>query len=132
MKLSVPTFVPSIITGTTSTVTTFKAPPKNKEAVFDFSVAGPLVGICVSIAALVVGSQLTLVSDPATLPALPLDILRQSTLGGGIIDGIIQGSLYVPEGAPTNGIMISLHPVAIAGYINLIINALSLYPVGSK
>jgi len=131
MKLSAPTFVPSIITGTTSTVTTFKAPPKNKEAMFDFSVAGPLVGILASVGALVLGSQLTLVSDPATLPALPLEILRQSTLGGGIIDGIVQGSLYVPPGAPMAGVMISLHPVAIAGYISLVVNALSLLPVGT-
>jgi membrane-associated protease RseP (regulator of RpoE activity) len=58
--------------------------------------------------------------------------LRQSTLGGAIIDNIIQGSLYVPEGAPTAGIMISLHPIAIAGYISLVVNALSLLPIGSK
>lgn len=99
---------------------------------FDFAVAGPLAGVLASIVALVVGSQLTLTSDPATLPALPLEILRQSTLGGGIIDGIIQGSLYIPDGAPMSGIMISLHPLAMAGYISLIINALALVPVGSK
>jgi hypothetical protein len=72
------------------------------------------------------------VSDPATLPALPLDILRQSTLGGAIIDQIITGSLYVPDGAPTAGITIPLHPFAIAGYVGLIVNALALLPVGSE
>jgi membrane-associated protease RseP (regulator of RpoE activity) len=132
MDISVPTIVPSLVVGTTSTVTTFKEPPKNQEAMFDFAVAGPLTGVLASIVALVVGSQLTLTSDPATLPALPLEILRQSTLGGGIIDGIIQGSLYIPDGAPMTGIMISLHPLAMAGYISLIINALALVPVGSK
>jgi membrane-associated protease RseP (regulator of RpoE activity) len=132
MDISVPTIVPSLVVGTTSTVTTFKEPPKNSEAMFDFAVAGPLAGVLASIVALVVGSQLTLTSDPATLPALPLEILRQSTLGGGIIDGIIQGSLYIPDGAPMSGIMISLHPLAMAGYISLIINALALVPVGSK
>jgi membrane-associated protease RseP (regulator of RpoE activity) len=132
MDISVPTIVPSLVVGTTSTVTTFKEPPKNKEAMFDFAVAGPLAGVLASIVALVIGSQLTLISDPATLPALPLEILRQSTLGGGIIDGIIQGSLYIPDGAPMTGIMISLHPLAMAGYISLIINALALVPVGSK
>jgi membrane-associated protease RseP (regulator of RpoE activity) len=132
MEITVPTFVPSLITGTASTVTTFKAPPKNKEAMFDFSLAGPLAGIVASIVALTIGSQLTLTSDPATMPALPLEILRQSTLGGGIIDGIIQGSLYLPDGAPMSGILISLHPVAIAGYIGLMVNALNLVPVGSK
>ncbi|KAG7360374.1 peptidase M50 family protein [Nitzschia inconspicua] len=131
VKLTVPTFVPSLITGITSSVTTFKTLPKNKEAMFDISAAGPLAGIVASSVALAIGSKLTLISDPSILPALPLDILRQSTLGGAIIDNIIQGSLYVPEGAPTAGIMISLHPVAIAGYISLVVNALSLLPIGT-
>ena len=118
-------------------VTTFKTPPKNKEAMFDFSVAGPLIGIMASLAAVVLGSQLTLVSDPAVLPGLPLEILRQSTLGGGIIDMVLgNGALSVPEGAlgssAVAGMVIPLHPIAIAGYISLFINALSLLPIGSK
>jgi hypothetical protein len=132
VKLTVPTFVPSLITGITSAVTTFKTLPKNKNAMFDISAAGPLAGIAASAATLALGCQLTLISDPPTLPCLPLDILRQSTLGGAIIDYILQGSLYVPEGASTTGILISLHPVAIAGYISLVVNALGLLPIGSE
>eukprot|EP00529_Nitzschia_sp_RCC80_P004188 CAMPEP_0113507102 /NCGR_PEP_ID=MMETSP0014_2-20120614/36275_1 /TAXON_ID=2857 /ORGANISM="Nitzschia sp." /LENGTH=917 /DNA_ID=CAMNT_0000402667 /DNA_START=38 /DNA_END=2791 /DNA_ORIENTATION=+ /assembly_acc=CAM_ASM_000159 len=131
VKMSVPVFVPSLITGVTSTATTFKSLPKNREDMFDISASGPLFGIIASSITLAVGTKLTLVTDPSILPALPLEILRQSTLGGGIIEQIIPGSLYVPEGAPTNGIMISLHPVAIAGYISLIVNALSLLPIGT-
>lgn len=103
--------MPSLVTGTTSVVTKFKEPPRDKEAMFDFALAGPLAGIAASLVAITLGSQLTLTSDPSTLPALPLEILRQSTLGGGIIDGIIKGSLYVPDGAPMSGILISLHPL---------------------
>jgi hypothetical protein len=131
VRLSVPTFVPSLITGITSSVTTFKTLPKNKNAMFDISVAGPLAGIAASSAALALGSRLTLVSDPSTLPALPLEILRQSTLGGAIINQMIPGALYLPEGAPVSG-MVGLHPLAIAGYISLVINALNLLPIGSK
>jgi membrane-associated protease RseP (regulator of RpoE activity) len=132
MEISVPTLVPSIITGTTSTVTTFKAPPKNNAAMFDFSLAGPLAGIAASCVALFLGSQLTANADPAFLPSLPVEILRQSSLGGGIIDSILEGILYVPDGAPMDGIMISLHPLAIAGFIGLIGNALALLPIGSE
>jgi len=132
VKLSVPVFVPSLITGITSTVTTFKTLPKNKNDMFDISAAGPLAGIVVSSIALAIGAELTQVSDPATLPALPLDILRQSTLGAGIIDNVIPGSLYVPEGAPSTGITIPLHPFAVAGYVGLLVNALALLPIGSK
>ena len=90
-----------------------------------------------SLGALVIGSQLTLASDPSLLPALPLDILRQSTLGGGIIDSILGGgALNVPLGAEASqavaGMTVSLHPVAIAGYIGLILNGLALLPIGSK
>ncbi len=132
VKLSVPVFVPSLITGITSSVTTFKTLPKNKNDMFDIAASGPLAGVVVSSMALALGAKLTLISDPATLPALPLDILRQSTLGGAIIDNVITGSLYVPEGAPTAGITIPLHPFAVAGYVGLIVNALALLPVGSK
>lgn len=95
------------------------------------------MGMLASIAALVVGSQLTLVSDPAFLPALPLDILRQSTLGGGIVDAILGGgALNVPPGAEASqavaGMTVALHPVAIAGYIGLILNGLALLPIGSE
>jgi membrane-associated protease RseP (regulator of RpoE activity) len=137
MKITFPTFVPSLITGITSSVTTFKAPPPNKDALFDFSIVGPLAGLLMSVAAVVVGSQLTLISDPATLPALPLEILRQSTLGGTIINDILgNGVLTVSEGArgtqAVAGMVIPLHPMAIAGYVSLFVNALALLPIGSK
>ena len=137
IKTSVPVFVPSIITGITSTVTTFKEPVKNKTAMFDFSVSGPLAGMLASCFALVVGSQLSAVSDPSTFPALPLEILRQSTLGGGIIESILGNDvLSIPEGARgtalVNGMTVPLHPVALAGYFGLVVNALALLPIGSK
>lgn len=140
MNVTVPTFVPSLITGMTSTVTTFKSPPKNREAMFDFAIAGPLTGIAASIAALYLGLDFTLYSTAeasAQFPALPLEILRQSTLGGGIIESILgAGALSVPGGAEgtsaISSINISLHPVAIAGYIGLIVNALALLPIGSE
>jgi len=80
METRAPTYVPSLITGITSSVTTFKEPPKNNEAMFDYSVAGPLVGMLASLAAIVVGAQLTVTGDPSSFPSLPLEILRQSTL----------------------------------------------------
>jgi hypothetical protein len=137
IKTSPPTFVPSIITGITSSVTTFKSPPKNKTALFDFAVSGPLAGMFASLFAIALGSQITAVSDPSMYPALPLEILRQSTLGGGIIENILgYGALHVPGAAlgtaAVAGMTVPLHPVAIAGYISLIVNALALLPIGSK
>lgn len=104
---------------------------------FDFSVSGPLAGMLASCFALVVGSQLSVVTDPASFPALPLELLRQSTLGGGIIEAILGNDvLSIPEGARgtelVNGMTVPLHPVALAGYFGLVVNALALLPIGSK
>jgi hypothetical protein len=140
MNVTVPIFVPSIVTGMTSVVTTFKSPPKNKQAMFDFAVSGPLTGIAASIIAMYLGLEFTIFSTAeayAQFPALPLEILRQSTLGGGLIEFILgTGALSVPGGAEGTraiaSINIPLHPVAIAGYIGLIVNALALLPVGSE
>ena len=136
VKLSVPTWVPSIITGITSSVTSFKSLPNNKNAMFDVSVAGPLAGMIASLSAIGLGSQLTVTSDMSLFPALPLEILRQSTLGGGIIESVLgSGALSIPEGAigsmAVASMTIPLHPVAVAGYIGLVVNALCLLPIGS-
>ena len=105
---------------------------------FDFAISGPLAGMIASIATIAVGTQLTYFApDTSLFPSLPLEILRQSTLGGGIINAILgNGALSVPEAAigtaAVAGMTVPLHPVAIAGYISLVVNALNLLPVGSK
>jgi hypothetical protein len=140
IDVTLPTFVPSLASGITSSITNFKSLPKNREQLFDFAIAGPLAGIIASLLALYTGLQLTAVSDQsalATFPALPLEILRQSSLGGGVIEYVLgNGILSIPDGAvgtkAVASINIPLHPVAIAGYISLIVNALSLLPIGSK
>lgn len=139
MDITLPTFVPSIASGITSSITNLKNPPKNRTQLFDFAIAGPLVGILASLAALYTGLELTVASDTSAIamfPALPIDILRQSSLGGGLIEYVLgNGVLGIPGGAQGSqavaSINIPLHPVAIAGYVSLIVNALSLLPIGT-
>jgi hypothetical protein len=140
MDITLPTFVPSIASGITSSITNLKKPPKNRTQLFDFAIAGPLVGILASLAALYAGLEFTVASDSSAIamfPALPIDILRQSSLGGGLIEYVLgNGVLGIPGGAQGSqavaSINIPLHPVAIAGYVSLIVNALSLLPIGSE
>ena len=138
IKTSPPTFVPSLFTGLTSTVTTFRTPPKNAATMFDYAAAGPIAGIITSILAIAVGCQITSVtSDMSLFPSLPLEILRQSTLGGGVIEFVLgNGALSLPKAAigtaAVAGMTVPLHPIAIAGFIGLIINALAVLPIGSK
>lgn len=136
IKTFPPTLVPSIFTGITSSVTSLKTPPPNLNAMFDFAIVGPLTGMVASSVAIAWGSQLTRMMDATSFPALPLGILRQSTLGGGIINNIFgNGVLNVPASAlGTPGVAemtVALHPLAVAGYIGLIVNALSLLPIGT-
>lgn len=63
--------------------------------------------------------------------------LFHCTLGGGIIEYFLGGgALSVPGGTEgTSAIAsmkITLHPLAIAAYVGLIVNALSLIPIGSE
>ena len=137
IKPTFPTFVPSIITGVTSITTSFKEPPKNLQAMFDFSIAGPLFGMLGSVVAIFIGCQLSTSADPTNFPALPIEILMQSSLGGGVIESVLgPGVLNVPDAARGSqaiaAMTIRLHPVAVAGYLSLVVNALSMLPIGSK
>ena len=113
---------------------------QNRQDLLDFAVAGPLTGMVCSIILLSYGVVLTASADAATyqsFPGLPLLLLRQSSLGGGIIDIFLgNGVLNVPMSAEgTQALattLIPLHPFAVAGYFSLIVNALSMIPAGSE
>ena len=137
-EISVPTLVPSILSGITSSITTLKSSPKNRQDLLDFAVSGPLAGMICSIFVLSYGLVLTATADSVSIqsyPGLPLAVLRQSSLGGGLVDIILgNGVLNVPasaEGAQLlASTMIALHPFAIAGFLSLFVNALAMVPVG--
>lgn len=137
LNVTIPTLVPSLGFGLTGGITSLQNPPKDKQALFDFAIAGPLAGMGASIALLVIGMAATSTMDAATyssLPELPLNIIRQSSLVGGIIDSFSPGLLTVPDAAlgtkALQEINIPLHPFAIAGYFGMMVNAANLLPVG--
>jgi hypothetical protein len=137
LNVTIPTIVPSLGFGLTGGITALQNPPKDKQALFDFAIAGPLAGMGASIALLVLGMVASSSMDAATyasLPELPLNIIRQSSLVGGIIDSFSPGLLTVPDatiGAKAlQEINIPLHPLAIAGYFGMMVNSANLLPVG--
>jgi len=138
IDVTIPTLVPSILSGITNSITSLRSSPKNKQDLLDFAVAGPLAGMIGSIALLAVGLVLTTSADASayqSFPGLPLLLLRQSSLGGGLIDIFLgNGVLNVPMSAEGTqalaSALIPLHPFAVAGYFSLIVNALSMIPVG--
>lgn len=133
LELSFPTLVPSPVLGITSSITRLKSSPKDRQDLFDFAIVGPLAGMLCSAAFLFLGLALTASTDPSlykNLPALPATFLQGSTLVAGAVEQIL-GSGYLQATDPINT-LIHLHPLAIAGYAGLIVNALNLTPYGSK
>ena len=99
---------------------------------FDFAVAGPLLGTIASLVFLVHGLSLTAALDlnhVAVLPVLPIDVVRTSALGGGLVETFLgRGALILGE---SKGYL-PLHPFVIAGFVGILTNALALLPLGSK
>jgi len=130
-KIGLPTIVPSLQVGLSGFITPLKTPPKNLNALFDFAVAGPLAGIAVSILLLYTGLEKQVFMDAAaqaSLPSVPMELLRSSSLGGGIIEWLLgEGILNSPD---PNAVM-RLHPYAVGGFVGIVVNALNLLPIGN-
>ena len=127
-----PTLVPSLQIGLETSITPLLTPPKNLKSLFDFAISGPLVGLTVSLILLYVGLEQQVFMDPAAqsqLPSLPVELLRSSSLAGGLIEYLLGAGILL---APDPLSMIPLHPFAIAGFVGIITNALALLPLGSK
>ncbi|KAL9181292.1 hypothetical protein ACHAXT_010097 [Thalassiosira profunda] len=133
VKLSSPTILPSQALPYLSFQNRLKTSPKGYSDLFDIAFVGPVAGLSVSFVALLVGLQLTTTVDPSAaqvLPSLPVGFLTQSTLGGTIVDLVLGGGdgILLNQDAATQ---VPLHPVAIGGFLGMIIHALDLVPVGS-
>lgn len=133
VKLTSPTILPAQMLPYLSFQNRLKTSPKGYADLFDIAFVGPIAGLSVSFVALLVGLQLTTTVDPSTaqiLPSLPVGYLTQSTLGGTIVDLVLGGGdgILLNQDATTQ---VPLHPVAIGGFLGLIIHALDLVPVGS-
>merc|ERR1719223_740985 len=69
--------------------------------------------------------------DPASyalLPTLQVDFIKASSLGGNIINSLMDNQVLSMAGKDA----VPLHPSAIAGFCGLMINALSLLPIGQS
>lgn len=117
MKTSLPYFIPfPTFIGTMGAVIRYRGPIPNRKALFDVGIAGPLVGLLVSIAVTIIGLNLEVP------PVNPLP-----------------DSLMFEVGLPPLFVMIqkfvgstgsSLHPVAFAGWVGMFVTLLNLLPAG--
>merc|ERR1712165_641970 len=59
---------------------------------------------------------------------LPVELVRSSSLAGGLVEWLLGGGVLL---SPDPSALIRLHPLAIAGFVGLVGNALSLLPIGN-
>jgi membrane-associated protease RseP (regulator of RpoE activity) len=135
MRTTLPYFIPvppleflsaKFILGTFGAFIQMRSPVPNRKALFDVGIAGPLAGFVVTIPLLIWGlahSSVVQLSEASRLFNFESLNPRFSLLLT-LLSKLALGSQFTPEMA------IHLHPVAIAGYIGLIVTALNLMPVG--
>ncbi len=123
--VSLPYFIPmpfSII-GTMGAVIVQRAPMRNRRALFDIGIAGPLGGLIVAIPLLILGLALSSVG----LPPPGEEVIWQE--GNSLL---YLGLKYLVFGRilPSNGEDVWLHPVAFAAWAGLLVTMINLIPVG--
>ncbi|ACB49369.1 hypothetical protein cce_0017 [Crocosphaera subtropica ATCC 51142] len=126
---TLPYFIPiPFFLGTFGAFIQMKSPVPHRKALFDVGVAGPLGGFIITLPLLLWGISLSeIVPMPTAENASLLNIEaldpRFSFLFA-ILVKLVLGSSFIA------GKALHLHPLAVAGYIGLIVTALNLMPVG--
>lgn len=121
-------FPPAIFAGTLGAYTQRKTPVPHRQALFDIALSGVVTGLLVTIPILIWGlahSEIVIVETNNTNNIFNFDALdpRFSFLLA-LLAKLALGSQL------TAGMAIDLHPVAVAGYLGLLIIAVHLMPVG--
>ncbi|GCE62098.1 site-2 protease family protein [Microcystis aeruginosa] len=127
IKTTLPYFIPiPFFLGTFGAFIQMRSPVPTRKALFDVAVAGPLGGIIIAIPLMFWGlslseivpltNQSSLLNFQALNPQFSffLSIVAKLALGSNLIAGKA----------------IHLHPLAVAGYVGIIVTALNLMPVG--
>ena len=151
--VSLPFFIPfpGSPFGTMGAFIQLKQPPRNKRALLDIGLAGPIAGLIVAIPVLLIGLSLSdigqLPASPTTQPGFSLEgnsllylaikfVTKGELLPAPVTYGGVSPFLYwikyVFTGlpAPFGGRDVMLHPVAWAGWAGLLVTSLNLIPIG--
>jgi membrane-associated protease RseP (regulator of RpoE activity) len=120
--VSLPYFIPApppFLFGTLGAIIRMGSSVRDRNALFDIAVAGPLAGLAVAVPALLLGLGRSVV---AAIPP-----------GGHIVFGdslLMRALVYLSFGRIPEGMDVFIHPVALAGWVGLFVTALNLFPVG--
>jgi membrane-associated protease RseP (regulator of RpoE activity) len=127
IRTTLPYFIPiPFFLGTFGAFIQMRSPVPNRKALFDVGIAGPLAGFIVTLPLLIWG-----LANSSIVP-LPerIGILQFNALTPNFSILLATLSKLALSSQLTANTAINLHPVAVAGYIGLIVTALNLMPVG--
>ncbi|BAT52447.1 hypothetical protein NOS3756_13870 [Nostoc sp. NIES-3756] len=127
IRSTLPYFIPiPFFLGTFGAFIQMKSPIPNRKALFDVGIAGPLAGFIATLPLIIWGlahSDVVALTDKTGL--LNPDALNpQYSILVALLAKLALGSALTAKSA------IDLHPVAVAGFLGLIVTALNLMPVG--
>ncbi|HZY71196.1 MAG TPA: site-2 protease family protein [Thermoplasmata archaeon] len=129
VEASLPYFIPVpppwLLFGTFGAFISLREPIPDKKALLDIGASGPLAGFAVAIPITIIGMALS-----AHAPSLSVANCGPTILGvnyGNLVIGLSLFwsflGLFVPIGA-------NLHPLALAGWVGLLVTAINLLPAG--
>lgn len=116
MQVTLPYFipVPPPFIGTLGAMVIMKSPTRNRRALFDVGLGGPIAGFVVALPLLFIGLALSEVERGA------------ATLGKPLIVQVLIDLIHPHD----PGYAVALHPVALAAYFGILITGLNLIPAG--
>lgn len=127
IRATLPYFIPvPFFLGTFGAFIQMRSPVPNRKALFDVSIAGPLAGFVITLPIVIWGlAHSTVVDPPQQLGTLNPDAFNPAySLLVALLSKLALSTQL------TAGKFIDLHPVAVAGFLGLVVTALNLMPVG--
>lgn len=127
-KIGFPVLLPSTQLGTFGSITPLHSFPRNRTAMFDFSVSGPFAGMIASLASMTGGVFATVYASAEALsrfPVTPAALFKSSYLTGSLISMLAPKVMLLPLSQP-----VPMHPLFFIGFAGLISNALNMLPIG--
>ncbi|MHC5672968.1 site-2 protease family protein [Nostoc sp.] len=127
IRSTLPYFIPvPFFLGTFGAFIQMRSPIPNRKVLFDISIAGPIAGFVVTLPLLIWGlAHSDVVSLNEKTRLLNLEALNPKySILLALLSKLALGSQLTAKSA------LDLHPVAVAGFLGLVVTALNLMPVG--
>ena len=114
--------MPLVLTGTLGAFIRIRQPIPSKRELFDIGIAGPIAGFVIAVPVLFFGMYLSHIGE------LPRGFHGEVFNFGEPI--LLKLAAFLTFGTTGDNMVISMHPMAFAGWFGLLATALNLFPIG--